>query len=379
MAGRRLNFAVWWSGLSLLAVVALFVLAGCQPATQAAAPVAQETEPPPSATSPPPLVVAEPVTPTSLPSFELLPAPSPVPPTPRPTATERTLMGVVLTATATISDTPAAGGTPGITPTSGPTFTPPPAPDDSADHFWFRRPVGEGGVTWTDKHYPYGSTRGGTLRTHTGVEFNVGYNTPILAAGNGTVVAAGSDAEVAYGPHTNFYGNLVIIEHDFTAGGLPLYTLYGHLNEVHVVEGQQVSGGTVIGLSGATGVADGPHVHFEVRVGSNSYSSTRNPLLWLYPFPDRGVIAGRVVWPDGSPVHEAGVSAVRIDGSNPYAGTVTYAGDTVNADPLWNENFVIDDVTAGYYRVSVNTGEERIQTEVWVYPYQTSFVEIVLP
>jgi len=36
-------------------------------------------------------------------------------------------------------------------------------------------------------------------------------------------------------------------------------------------------------------------------------------------------------------------------------------------------------VTAGYYRVSVNTGEERIQTEVWVYPYQTSFVEIVLP
>lgn len=382
MPGRRLARKRPWSGIAALlapALLVLLALSGCQPATQAAAPEAVATEPPPSPTSPPPVVVAEAATPTSLPSFALLPTSTPAPPTPRPTATERAMMGEVMTVTATVGDTPPDSGTPGITPTAGPTFTPPPPPDDSTDHLWFRRPVGDGGVTWTDKHYPYGSSRGGTLRTHHGVEFNVGYNTPILAVANGTVRVAGSDAEVAYGPHTNFYGNLVVIEHEFTAGGLALFTLYGHLNEVQVVEGQQVTGGQVIGLSGATGVADGPHVHLEVRVGANSYDNTRNPLLWLYPFQDRGVIAGRVVWPDGSPVREAGVSATRIDGPNPYAGTVTYADESVNPDPLWNENFVIDDVTAGYYRVSVNTGEERITAEVWVYPYQTSFVEIVLP
>jgi murein DD-endopeptidase MepM/ murein hydrolase activator NlpD len=115
-------------------------------------------------------------------------------------------------------------GTPGPTPTAGPTFTPPPPPSDSPDHLWFRRPVNEG-VTWTDKHYPYGSTRGGTLRTHHGVEFNVGYNTPIVAVAAGTVRVAGDDSTVAYGPHTNFYGNLVVIEHDYTAGDSPVHPL----------------------------------------------------------------------------------------------------------------------------------------------------------
>jgi murein DD-endopeptidase MepM/ murein hydrolase activator NlpD len=282
------------------------------------------------------------------------------------------MASMAITATAEIT------GTPGPTPTAGPTFTPPPPPNDGPDHLWFRRPVNEG-VTWTDKHYPYGSTRGGTLRPHHGVEFNVGYNTPIVAVAAGTVRVAGDDSTVAYGPHTNFYGNLVVIEHEYTAGGLPLFSLYAHLNEVLVSEGQQVATGAVIGLSGATGVADGPHVHLEVRVGANSYDNTRNPLLWLFPFPDRGVIAGRVVFASGEPAREAPVSIRRVDGPNPYQGTTTYAGTSVNPDPHWQENFVIDDVTAGFYEVIVNTGDKPVKVETWVYPYKTSFVEIVLP
>lgn len=260
-----------------------------------------------------------------------------------------------------------------------PTFTPPATPDESSDdHYWLQRPVGAGGVVWTDKHYPYGSTRGGELRPHHGVEFNVPYNTPILAAASGTVVVAGADSEVAYGAHTNFYGNLVVIEHGFQYAGQAVFTLYGHLNEVHVSPGQQVSAQDVLGLSGATGVADGPHMHFEVRVGTNSYDSTHNPLLWLYPFPERGTIAGRVTWPDGSLAEGAPVSLNRIDGPSPYYGTTTYSGNTVNTDDHWGENFAIDDVVVGYYQVTVRAGDDKYTIETWVYPYRTSFVELVI-
>ena len=267
-----------------------------------------------------------------------------------------------------------------VQPTPAATFTPPALPLTlPEEHYWFRRPVGEGGVVWTDKAYPFGSTRGGQLRIHHGVEFNVPYNTEILAVAAGTVIVSGSDSEAAYGPTTNFYGNLVIIQHDsLTAEGEPVFTLYGHLNDVYLSVGDRVAMQQPIALSGATGIADGPHMHFEVRVGENSYDATRNPLLWLYPFPDNGTIAGRILWPDGSVVNEAPVRLNRLDAPSPYQATTTYAGPSVNSDPLWNENFVIDDVDAGYYEVIVPIGEDKYKAEVWVYPYRTSFVEIVI-
>ena len=72
----------------------------------------------------------------------------------------------------------------------------------------------EGGTVWTDKAYPYGSSRGGTLRTHHGVEFNIPRGTQILAAASGTVVVAGDDQEIQLGAIPNFYGNVIVIEHD---------------------------------------------------------------------------------------------------------------------------------------------------------------------
>ncbi len=264
------------------------------------------------------------------------------------------------------------------TPTAMPTFTPPALPQTSQEeHYWLRRPVAEGGVVWTDKEYPYGSTRGGQLRPHHGVEFNVDHNTEILAAASGTVVVAGADDTVAYGPETNFYGNLIIIEHDTTYNGKPVFTLYGHLTTPLVAVGQHVDAEQVIGLSGATGVADGPHMHFEVRVGANDYNSTRNPLLWLWPFPDRGTVIGRVTFPDGSLAYEAPVRVVRVDAPSRYAATTSYAQGRINADDQWAENFAIDDVEAGYYELIVYAGSEKYTANVWVYPRRTSFVEVV--
>ncbi|MFW6184805.1 MAG: peptidoglycan DD-metalloendopeptidase family protein, partial [Chloroflexota bacterium] len=298
-----------------LLLLGWFTLVGCEPTSETAAVLETPAQPSPTATEAnPPLVNAVDVTPTNLPSFAPLhkedvgEADAGEAPTsePEPTVEE----------TPRVEDAgvaPAEGAQPEATvesdeeqATPQPTFTPPSQPDDSPnDHYWLQRPVAAGGNVWTDKHYPYAGTRGGQLRPHHGVEFNVPYDSEVLAANDGTVIVAGDDAENAYGPHTDFYGNLVIIEHEFQYNGQPVYTLYGHLNEVLVNEGSAVSAQDVIGLSGATGVADGPHMHFEVRVGSNSYNATRNPLLWLYPFSDRGTVAGRITWPNGDVVEGA--------------------------------------------------------------------------
>ena len=45
---------------------------------------------------------------------------------------------------------------------------------------------------------------------------------------------------------------------------------------------------------------------------------------------------------------------------------------------FWLENFALDDVVAGYYEVVVRVGEDKYTAETWVYPYRTSFIEIVL-
>lgn len=231
---------------------------------------------------------------------------------------------------------------------------------------------------WTDKVYPYGSTRGGTLKTHHGVEFAVPVGTDILAAQAGTVVAAGNDLEQIYGPNTNFYGGVVIIEHNQLYRGLPVYTLYAHLSEVLVVPGWEVTVGQQIAKSGGTGIAEGPHLHFEVRVGQNTYNHTRNPLLWLYPFKGRGTIAGVVSLPDGSRPAELQVTASRLDGTSGYHGTTTYAAGNINFDDGWRETFALDDIRAGTYRVQVRYNDKTYKVESVVAPNQTSFVEIVL-
>lgn len=264
------------------------------------------------------------------------------------------------------------------TATPGPTFTPAAMVGAAIDHFWLSRPIAEGGVVWTNKIYPYGSTRGGELRPHHGVEFDVAYGTEIFSAGEGTVVFAGPDSDTLVGPHTDFYGNVIVIQHNLQYNGQTVFTLYGHLSTISVVVGQAVGNKELIGLSGYSGVADGPHLHFEVRLGSNSYEATRNPLLWLTPFPDRGAVAGRVKYSNGTLVPGAQVSLRRVDASSNYAATTSYAQETLNGDDLWRENFAFDDVYAGYYEVVVTMGEKKYVGNVWVYLNQVTLVEIVV-
>jgi murein DD-endopeptidase MepM/ murein hydrolase activator NlpD len=101
---------------------------------------------------------------------------------------------------------------------------------------------------------------------HTGIDVAAPYGTPVLAAADGLVVAV---------EHTSVgYGNYVIIAH---GGGL--YTLYAHLSDTSVVDGQHVVRGEVIGHEGQSGLATGPHVHFEVRYDG----AVVDPMRYLPP------------------------------------------------------------------------------------------------
>jgi murein DD-endopeptidase MepM/ murein hydrolase activator NlpD len=86
---------------------------------------------------------------------------------------------------------------------------------------------------------------------HSGADFRSDAGTPIRAPNAGRVVLAGD---------RYFTGNTVMIDH-----GLALFSLFAHLSETAVGEGDMVASGEVIGRVGATGRVTGPHLHWSVR------------------------------------------------------------------------------------------------------------------
>jgi hypothetical protein len=86
---------------------------------------------------------------------------------------------------------------------------------------------------------------------HRGMDYRAPMGTPVRASNSGVVVLA----RPLY-----YEGNCVIIDH-----GFGLYTLSMHFSRIDVKEGQHVSAGDLLGLSGATGRVTGPHLHWAVR------------------------------------------------------------------------------------------------------------------
>lgn len=251
------------------------------------------------------------------------------------------------------------------------------------EHYWLARPFPRDPsgqiVDYFSRTYPYGSTASGQFQVHHGADFPNVYGTRVLAAASGWVVYAGDDLTDIYGKERNFYGNLVILEHEFPGpNGLAVYTLYGHLSQVDVETGQRVDQGERIGQVGAEGVALGSHLHLEVRLGDPfDYGSTVNPDLWLRPWVGFGTVAGRLTDATGRSLHDVTVTFQSPGAPDRY--TTTYADDTVNSDPLLGENFVRGDLPEGGYEVFVrHNGVVRFRGSVTVEGGKTSWLDIQL-
>ncbi|GMO42511.1 MAG: hypothetical protein Ta2B_22750 [Termitinemataceae bacterium] len=91
---------------------------------------------------------------------------------------------------------------------------------------------------------------------HAGIDYGIAKGSKVLACANGLVVLANMRIVT---------GNSVIVEH------LPgVYSIYYHLDEIAVNEGDMVLAGDLLGLSGSTGLSTGPHLHWEIRAGSEN-------------------------------------------------------------------------------------------------------------
>ena len=99
---------------------------------------------------------------------------------------------------------------------------------------------------------------------HSGIDISADRGALVKAPADGVIVFAGQNAE---------YGNLIVVDH-----GQEIKTLYGHLSKIQVVQGQTVTRGQLIGLSGNTGRSSGPHLHYEIQVKGQSV----NPRGYLW-------------------------------------------------------------------------------------------------
>ncbi|HKJ40271.1 MAG TPA: M23 family metallopeptidase [Anaerolineales bacterium] len=266
--------------------------------------------------------------------------------------------------------------TPGAEPVSGwrPPLYPVPWAVSAYDHFYFTRPIAADNVNWPLAEYRYGGVFFGPDVVHTGVDIGAEEGDQILAAGPGTIVSAGWGLFSGAADNTNDpYGQAVVIKHDFGYKGQALFTIYAHMSEIIAIVGQHVETGDVIGLVGKTGATTGPHLHFEVRVGGNTFYTTYNPELWMAPPQGWGVLAGRVTDEKGNLLNYY-LLEVRPEPSGvPLRRALTYAQGAVNSDPYYQENLVLSDLPAGIYKVTIEYLDENIQTWVEIFPGQVTY------
>lgn len=242
------------------------------------------------------------------------------------------------------------------------------------DHFYFARPIAADVVNWPVANYRYGGINLTPEITHTGVDIPTLAGTPVLAAGPGVVTWAGWGLfSGAPENQKDPYGIAVSIRHDFGYGGEPIYTVYAHLRDVNVAVGQWVNTGEKIGEVGDTGYTTGPHLHFELRLGKDSYYFTRNPELWLAPPQGWGVLAGTVLNANRERAHSRNVNIRSLENNQEWT-VITYGPEAVNPDEYYNENMVISDLPAGDYEVKITFSEDLTdKTKITIKPGRVTY------
>jgi murein DD-endopeptidase MepM/ murein hydrolase activator NlpD len=362
--------------------MAAVAVAGCRPAsaiavtTPPAEPSATATVAPPTPTEPmaapavpadlTALPIASPPRPTAQPT-EPAPAPPPVEPTADPGA------GLPCPIESPVKPDYARGGV-------GATVWPTGDAGRTSPHLWLAAPVIVEGPPRINRAFPYGWDSDGRYLLHNGLDIVEPPGSPLLAPADGTVVVAGPDAERQFGWRCDWYGQLVVVELDERWDGQLIYVLYGHVLEIAVTPGQRVREGDPLAVIGFGGVATTPHLHLEVRIGDNSFGATRNPALWLRPEAGYGVVAGRLVDPDGRPWQGVTMTLIDPTGAADFLYTWTYLDDPVHLiqpDEALGENFAWAAIPAGEYDVFARVQGRDYRQRVSVVEGQVGFVELV--
>ena len=245
------------------------------------------------------------------------------------------------------------------------------------------RPILPPGNDRVEENYRYGYTQDGLREPHHGVEFTNPSGTPIHAAADGRVFYAGDDSDQVFGLYPNFYGNLVILEHNLPGFSAPVYTLYGHLSDIAVQTGDAVTRGDEIGTVGLTGSAIGSHLHFEVRLGEPAYDRTANPEFFLPPItsPDpeasSGLLIGRIEDQFGGALKiPIAIQPVAGDGSLGAGIFPELYGAGVPSIPGMEENFLLASLPAGKYRLAFVNYSRVFERTVEIFPGRVTFLKM---
>lgn len=330
------------SPVIVIVLAAILLLSSCQSAPQGT------PLPMPAST--------EAAQPSATPVIKTTPHPPAITPQPTPESTRETAIRFTFP-------------TPGAVPASlwRPPLYPIPWALSPYDHFYFARPIAVDEINWPESDYRYGGLAEGKKLAHSGVDIAAPRNTPVLAAAPGRVVWIGYGLTTGrYDPDDN-YGLAVAIDHEFGFGGYRLNTVYAHLDRIDVPLGKQVQTGEQLGVVGTTGNTTGPHLHFEVRLKIGDYYSSRNPELWLAPPQGWGVLVGRLMREDGSPLIRQLVYIKNLNSGQIWM-LHTYGPNNTHPDDYYLENMVISDLPAGQYEVSFEYNERKQKIALQVNP-----------
>jgi hypothetical protein len=179
---------------------------------------------------------------------------------------------------------------------------------------------------------------------HTGIDFAVPIGTPIYAADSGNVMFSNWSSTLAWSNPwwiaPPYAGIVVVIDHN---DGFA--TLYGHLNETHLNDGEFVEKGALIGYSGSTGLSTGPHLHFEVLGWPlqpyNGFYGRLNPNLYCGGFAKAPELAGnqRIVGQYGAKERTAASTDSAEGRVFKHGDVLTFKGfvrgQNVNGSDIW--------------------------------------------
>jgi murein DD-endopeptidase MepM/ murein hydrolase activator NlpD len=241
------------------------------------------------------------------------------------------------------------------------------------DHFYFTRPISVDQKNWPNPDYLYGGVFFKPGAVHTGIDIPASMGTTARAAGPGEVVWSGWGLYT--GDVSNYndpYGLAVVILHDFGYQNQPIYTVYAHLDEVDVIPGQWLQTGDILGKVGQTGYTTGPHLHFEVRLGNNTYFNTSNPELWLVQPQGWGVLAARVTDSYNNLLSDLDLTIVSSETAQEWL-LKTYPRLGVLSDAFYQENLVMSDLPAGYYTISFDYLLVTQEIKVQIFPGQITY------